>query len=161
MTNYFMRYFNNIPLFLFIAFGICSCTSSKKLIEQSRTEFGRIKIYAVNSPDNKYSIIKLYAEIDSNGIKRYYSFYSKGIIMTDERAKNLSYNVLFKQLPNNFDGNIYQRFSKFDTLVFDKVEMLLKRSEYSHLKSVKGSNGYEIEVYYLHGFPKDRKFQPL
>lgn len=156
-----MRHIVNTFPFLFIAFGIFSCISNKKLIEKSRTEFGRIKFYVINSPNDKSSIIPLYADVDSNGIRRYYSFYPKGIVMTDERAKNLSYTVLFKQLPDNFDNNAYHRFSKLDTLVFDKADVLFGSSEYSHLKSLKGATGYAIEVYYLHGFPKSRKFQPL
>jgi|GEM_PF-1490023 hypothetical protein len=156
-----MPQFVNTLLFVFFAFNICSCTSNKKLIGKSRTEFGKIKFFVVNSPNDKSSVSKLYADVDSNGIRRYYSFYPEGIMMTDERAKNRSYNVLFKQLPDNFDSNVYHSFSKLDTLVFDKAERLLESSEYSHLKSVKGATGYEIEIYYLHGFPKNKKFVPL
>jgi hypothetical protein len=156
-----MRHFLNTLTFFCIAFGICSCTSNKKLIGKSRTEFGRIKYYAVNSSNDKSSAIKLYADVDSNGIRRYYSFYPKGIVMTDERAKNLSYTVLFKQLPDHFDSNAYHGFSELDTLVFYKAETLLENPDYSHLKSPKGATGYEIEVYYLHGFPKNKRFVPL
>ena len=156
-----MRHFINTLSFLFILFGMCSCTSNKKLIEKSRTDFGKIKFYAVNSSNDNSSIDKLYAAVNSNGIRRYYSFYPKGIVMTDEKEKNVSYTVLFKQLPNNFDSNAYHRFSKLDTLVFDKAETFLESSQYSQLKSVKGATGYEIEVYYLHGFPKNKKFVPL
>jgi hypothetical protein len=156
-----MRHFLITLTFLFIVFGVCSCTSNKKLIEKSQTEFGSIKFYAVKSPNDKSSVIKLYADVDSNGIRRFYSFYPKGIVMTDERAKNLSYAVLFKPLPDIFDSNAFRRFSKLDTFVFDKAETVLKSSEYFHLKSAKGATGYEVEVYYLHGFPKNGKFHPL
>lgn len=156
-----MHHLTNILLFLLVTFSICSCASNRKLIEKSQTEYGRIKFYAVKSPNDTSSIIKLYADVDSNGTRRYYSFYPKGIVMTDERAKNASYTVLFKQLPDNFDSNVYNHFSKLDTLVFDKAEVLLENPDYSHLKSPKGATGYEIEIYYLHGFPKNRKFQPL
>ena len=81
--------------------------------------------------------------------------------MTDERAKVLSYTVIFKQLPDNFDSNIYQRLSRLDSLVIDKAETLLRTSEYSNFKSLKGAKGYEIEVYYMHGFPKNKRFEPL
>lgn len=155
-----MRHFVNTLPFLFSAFGLCSCAGGKNLIEKTQTEFGRIKFHAVNSPNDKSSALKLYADVDSNGIKRYYSFYPEGIVMTDERAKNLSYTVLFK-LPDSFDSNVYHRLSRLDTLVFDKAEALLESSEYSHLKSLKGATGYEIEVSYLHGFPKNKRFKPL
>jgi hypothetical protein len=156
-----MRHFLNTLPFLVMALGICSCTSNKKLIAKSWTEFGRIKFYEVKSLSDKFSLMKLYADVDNNGIRRFYSFYPKGIVMTDESAKNLSYTVLFKPLPDSFDSSSYHRFSKLDTLVLNKAETLLRISEFSHLKRIKGATGYEIEVYYLHGFPKNKRFAPL
>lgn|SRR5690348_18455973 len=156
-----MRSLLNIFAFSLIAFGTYSCTTNKKLIEKNWTEFGRIKFYQVKSPTDKSSVTKLYADVDSNGNRRFYSFYPKGIMMTDERAKNASYTVLFKRLPDNFDSNVYNHFSKLDTLVFDKAKVLLEKPDYSHLKSPNGATGYEIEIYYLHGFPKNRRFKPL
>jgi hypothetical protein len=156
-----MKLLTNILLIQLVIVSICSCASNKKMIEKSQTEFGAIKFFAVKAQGDKLSIIKLYADVDSNGIKRYYSFYPKGVVMTDERAKQLSYTVLFKQFPENFNKNNYHHFSRLDTLVFDKAEILLKSSKYSHLKSLKGANGYEIQVYYMHGFPKNKKFETL
>jgi hypothetical protein len=156
-----MRHFINILLFQFIVFSLCSCTSSKKLIGKSQTEYGRIKFYAVNAGGDKNFISKVYADVESSGVKRYYSFYPKGIMMTDERAKNLSYTVLFQQLPAKYDSNAYRSLSPLDTFVFSKSKTLMKSPKYSYLRSPEGATGYEIEVYNLHGFPKNRKFQPL
>jgi len=156
-----MRHFQNIVLLILIAWSICSCASSKKLIEKSQTEFGSIKFYAVNATTDKSYVDKVYADVDSNDVKRYYSFYPDRVVMTDERTKGISYTVSFQQLPDNYDSNIYRGFSKWDTLVFSKAKSLFKTSDYSHLKSLKGAEGYEIEVNYLHGFPKDKQFKPL
>jgi hypothetical protein len=156
-----MRHFTNIFAFLFIGFGIYSCTSSKKLIEKQQTEFGSVKFYAVNVSNDNSFVDKIYADADSNGVKRFYSFYPDRIVMTDERAKELSYTISFRNLPDNFDSNIYNRLSTWDTLVFSKVMTILKASKYSHLKRPDGATGYEIEVNYLHGFPKSKTFQPL
>lgn len=153
VTNYF--------LFILITIAVCSCSTSKKLIEKSEIEYGNIKFFETNTQGDKSSINKVYADVDSNGIKRYYSFYTDRIVMTDERAKELSYTVLYRKLPDNLDTNNYHRFSKLDTLVFDKAEKLLEVSKYSHLKRLQGSEGYEIGVNYYHGIPKNKKFEPL
>ena len=161
MKKFFKGHFLHLFLFLLSTFAIYSCTTNRKLIGKSPSEFGTINFFVVRLPTDKASFIKLYAEVNSTDVKRYYSFYSNRIMMTDERVKNLSYTVLFKQLPYEFDSNAFQRFTKLDSLVFDKAEAFLVLSEYEHFKSFKGATGFEIEVHYLHGFPKNKRFQPL
>ncbi|MCM5530520.1 hypothetical protein [Parasegetibacter sp. NRK P23] len=156
-----MRNFVKSIVFFFIFFGLYSCAINKSLIEKQQTEFGTIKFYNVNISSDKYFADKVYADSDSGGVKRFYSFYSDRILMTDEREKGLSYTIIFKKLPINFDSNIYHRLSIWDTLVFSKAAAILNASKYSNLKSSVGATGYEIKVNYLHGFPKDKKFQPL
>ena len=161
MKKFFKGHFLHLFLFLLSTFAIYSCTTNRELIGKSPTEFGTIKFFMVRLPTDKAPVIKLYAEINSTDLKRYYSFYSNRIMMTDERVKNLSYTVLFKQLPDEFNSNAFQRFTKLDSLVFDKAKAFLVLSEYEHLKSFKGATGFEIEVHYLHEFPKNKRFQPL
>jgi hypothetical protein len=156
-----MQRFTNYFIFLLISIAMCSCFTNKNLIEKSKTEFGGIKFFEIKTQGDKASISKIYADVDSSGIKRYYSFYPDKIVMTDGRAKVLSYTVINRKLPDNYDTNIYNRFSRLDTLVFVKAEKLLKNSRYSHLKKIEGAEGYEIEVNYYHGFPKNKKFEPL
>jgi hypothetical protein len=131
------------------------------LIKKSKTEFGKIKFFEIKTHGDQISTSKIYADVDSSGIKRYYSFYPDKIVMTDGRAKELSYTVVYRKLPENYNRNVYKRFSKLDTLVFAKAEKLLKTSRYAHLKKIEAAKGYEIEVNYYHGFPKDKKFEPL
>jgi hypothetical protein len=140
---------------------ICSCLTNKKLIEKSEIGYVKIKFFEINTQDDKSSISKVYAEVDSVGVKRFYSFYSDEIVMTDKRAKGRCYTVIYHKLPNNYEINTYNRFSKLDTLVFTKAEKILETSKYSHLKRLKGAEGYQIEVYYYHGFPKNKRFKPL
>jgi hypothetical protein len=143
------------------AFGIYSCASNSRLLGKSQTKYGKVKFYAVSTSGNKSFVSKIYAVVDSNGIKRYYSFYPDRIVMTDERAKGLSYTVLFQRLPNTYGSSIYRPLSPLDTLVLSQAKTFLNTTEYSHLKSPKGYTGFEIEVNYLHGFPRGRKFKPL
>jgi hypothetical protein len=131
-------------------------------VNKSRTKFGSIKFYVVNATSDRSYPEKVYAEFDSNNnVKRYYSFYPDKIVMTDERAKNLSYTVTSQKLPDSYDSNIYHRFSRLDTLIFDKAQKIIDTTKYSSLKRLTGAEGYLIEVNYYHGFPKNRKFQPL
>jgi hypothetical protein len=156
-----MRHLLNVFPFLFIAFGLYSCTSSKKLIEKQQTEFGNLKFYVDYVSRGKSEINKVYADTDSNGVKRFYSFYPDRIVMTDERVKNLSYTVSYHQLPDNLDSTIFQRLSPWDTLVFSKALTILKANKYLDLKNPQGASGYEIVINYYHGFPNKKKFKPL
>lgn len=156
-----MRHLMNIFIFLLTAFSISSCVSHSKLIGKSETDFGRIRFYLVNASDDNTSVSKVYADVDSNNIKRYYSFYPDRILMTDQRAKNLSYTVTSQKLPGNYDTNVYHRFSRLDTLVFRKAQEIIDTSTYSYLKGLQDAEGYIIEVNYYHGFPKGKKFKPL
>jgi len=83
------------------------------------------------------------------------------ILMTDQRAKNLSYTVTSQKIPDNYDTNVYHRFSRLDTFVFGKAQEIIDTSTYSYLKGLQGAEGYFIEVNYYHKFPKRKKFKPL
>lgn len=156
-----MRHFIKTIAFFFVACGLYSCASNKMLIEKQQTKFGNVKFYAVNVSSDKPFVDKVYVAADSNGVKRFYSFYPDKIVMTDERTKELSYTIIYHKLQDNFDSNIYHQLSIWDTLVLTKALTILQSSKYSHLKSPDNAKGYEIEVNYYHGFPKYKKFQPL
>jgi hypothetical protein len=157
----FMRYLTKTLVFLLSAFSISSCVSHSRLIGTSETDFGRIRFYLVDASDDNTSVSKVYANVDSNNIKKYYSFYPDKIVMRDQRAKNLSYKVTSQKIPDNYDTKVYHRFSRLDTLVFGKAKEIVDTSTYSYLKGLQGAAGYFIEVNYYHGFPKGRKFKPL
>ena len=142
-------------------FSFCSCVSNSRLIGKSETEFGRIKFYLANASVNNTPVSKIYAEVDSNNIKRYYSFYPDRIVMTDERTKNLSFTFTSQKIPDNYDANVYHRFSTLDTFVFGKAQEIIDTTTYSYLKGLQTAEGYFIEVNYYHGFPKGKKFKPL
>lgn len=147
--------------FLLTSFCLFSCSTNTHLIGKSKTEFGNVKFYSMNSSNKESSINKVYAEVNDIGIKKYYSFYPNKIIMTDERAKELSYTVLFDNLPDNYDITIYKKLSKLDSLVFEQANTFLNNPSYLHFKRPEGAKGYLIEVNYYHGYPKNKKFGPL
>lgn len=157
----FMRLLINAFLFFLSALGIFGCSGNRKLISRIHAEFGIIKFYVVNASNNNTNAEKVYADVDSNRVKKFYSFYPDRIIMTDERAKNLSYTVTFQELPENYDTRVYHRFSRLDSIVFDQAKTFIDSSKYLNLKWLQGAEGYIIEVNYYHGFPKKKKYLPL
>jgi hypothetical protein len=156
-----MRDLINSLLILLIAFCLCSCASGGKLLSKNQTPYGSIKFYAVPSSTDKSAISKVYADVDSNGTKMYYSFYPDRIVKTEQKAKQLSYTVSYDKLPDNYNSNIYCQFSPLDTLVLSRADALFQTLNYSSLKKSKGAEAFTIEVNYYHGWPKNKKFQPL
>lgn len=144
-----------------IIVSLLSCSANKRLIGKSQTEYGKVNFYEINSSDDKSHVTKVYADVNNGGIKRYYSFYPDKILMTEEKAKQLSYTILFNNLPDNYDKSDYNQLSRLDTIVFEQAEIFLNSSKYSHLKKPQGAKGYEIEINYYHGFPRNRIFRPL
>ena len=114
------------------SFSVSSCANNIRLIGKTQTEYGRIKFYSVNGSGDSISVGKIYADVDSINIKRYNSFYPDRIVMTGERAKGLTYTVLFQQLPGNYDSNFYHQLSPFDTLVLSQATIFLNTTKYSY-----------------------------
>ncbi|GAO41774.1 hypothetical protein FPE01S_01_07880 [Flavihumibacter petaseus NBRC 106054] len=125
------------------------------------TEYGKVKFYSISATRHGTTVDKVYADVDSSNVKRYFSFYPDRIVMTDEREKGLSYTILFRELPGSYDTTIFHQLSFLDKLVLSQARLLLNTTEFAHLKNPKGATCFEIEVNYLHGFPKHRKFKPL
>jgi hypothetical protein len=105
--------------------------------------------------------MKLVAKADSNGITKYYSFYSDRIIMASETQKQLSNSVVFENIRGNETVGIFRELTPLDTFVFSKSNKYLNSPEFAHLRKPLGAKGFVTEVYYYHGYPKNRKFQPL
>jgi hypothetical protein len=140
---------------------MCSCAGRGKLIGKGKTSYGKIKFYGVHSIKDKPKVDMVYADVDSNGLKMYYSFYPNNIVKTVDSAKVLSYTAFYGKLPENYDKNIFQKFTHLDSLVLKKADTLFGSLGYKHLKKWAGAEAFIIEVNYYHGWPKHRKFQPL
>ena len=146
-----------LPIIFISLFG---CSSTVKLIDKSQTKYGDIKFYSEKVTKDNSSIKRIYASVKTADSKSYYSFYPDKIVKTTDTAKTLNYTVFFGQLPENYDSNIYQRFSHLDSLVLTKGDKLLDSLRLDNFKTSKGADGFQIEVNYYHGFPKNKKFRP-
>lgn len=54
----------------------------------------------------------------------------------------------------------YQKLSKLDSVVLSKSDKILDSLKWNDFKRWNGATGFEIEVVYYHGFPKNGKFEP-
>ena len=146
-----------LPTIFISLFG---CSSTIKLIDKSQTKYGDIKFYSEKVTKNNSSIKRIYASVKTADSKSYYSFYPDKIVKTTDTAKGLIYTVFYGQIQANFDSNIYQRFSYLDSTVLIKGDNLLDSLGLDNFKSSKGAEGFQIEVNYYHGYPKNKKFRP-
>ena len=137
-----------------------ACSSNVKLIQKSETKYGKIKFYIEKQTKDNTDIKRIYASVDSNNNKNYYSFYHDRIVRITENAKTLTYIAFYGQLPTNYNANIYQKFSSLDSLVLIKGDRLLGSLGLKNFKRSTFAEAYQIEVSYYHGYPKNKKFQP-
>jgi hypothetical protein len=85
-----------------------SCATKGKLIDKSHTQFGKIKFYSVNAKWGDSTIKKVYADIDSNGTRIFYSFYPDIVLKPEEVAKQIGYRLFFNKLPGNYNSDHFR-----------------------------------------------------
>jgi hypothetical protein len=139
---------------------IFACSGNIHLVEKTKTTYGRIKFYSEKTSKNEKRIKRIYASINRNGHRSYYSFYAGKIVKTTDIAKTLTYTVIYENLPKNYDTTLYQKLSSLDSFVLIQGDNLLDSLGLSNFKKSKGAQGYLIEINYYHGYPKRKKFKP-
>ena len=147
-------------ILLAISISLFACSTNVKLIDKSRTKDSDVKFYSEKNSKKNPSIKRIYASVKTADNNSYYSFYPDKIVKTTDTAKALIYTIFYGQLPKNYDSNIYQRFSHLDSFVLIKGDKLLDSLGLDDFKTSKGAEGFQIEVNYYHGFPKNKKFRP-
>jgi hypothetical protein len=155
-------------LLLFLIFLVVSCSTQKGLIKREKTEFGTVKYYVQTELKND-NYVKTKPN-DLNDEKRivikvadsiYYSLYSDGINKRTKKDKNSVYRLFYGEILNKKDAQIaYQKLSELDSLILSKSDKILDSLKWNNFKRWKGTTGFEIEVVYYHGFPKNAKFEP-
>lgn len=143
-----------------ISTSLVACSTNVKLIDKSRTKYGDIRFYSEKTSKNNSSIKRIYASVRTDDNKTYYSFNPDKIVKTTDTAKTLIYTVFYGQLQKSYDRHMYQRFSSLDSLVLTRGDKLLDSLRLQNFKTSRGTEGFQIEVNYYHGFPKNKKFRP-
>ncbi len=155
-----MRTFLKYVISISFSVLLFSCSNNVKLIEKTHTNFGTIKFYKERNTKQDTSIKRIYAEVKTSDSKSYYSFYPSDIVKITDSAKVLKFRVVNEKLPDNYDMNIYQKFSFVDSFVLNRGEILLEALGLNWFKRLNGAGFFAITVYYLHGYPKYQKFKP-
>ncbi len=140
--------------------SLFACSTNVKLIDKSWTKYGGIKFYSEKTSKTNSSIKRIYSSVKTDDNRSYYSFYPDKIVKTTDTAKTLIYTVFYGQLQTSYDRHIYQRFSFLDSIMLTKGDNLLDSLGLHNFKTSEGAEGFQIEVNYYHGFPKNKKFRP-
>jgi hypothetical protein len=139
--------------------SLFGCTGTIKMIDKFRTQEGTIRFYVDKKEKNKPDVKGLYASVNNKGTRIYYRFCDNEIVMTTEKAKQLTYTVYHGQLPINYDSNIYKTYSHLDLVVLTRGDKLLDSLRLDNFKRTLGSEAYQIDVNYYHGYPKRKRFR--
>lgn len=155
----FMHYKFKHFLFLFILFSLAGCSGTVKLIDKFSTKDGRVKMYIEYKEKNKPDVKRLYASVNSHRTRIYYNFCSEEIVMTTEKAKQLTFTVFHGPLPLQYDTNAYRMYSTLDLTVLQRADKHLDSLALTNFKRSAGSEAYQIDVNYYHGYPKGKVFR--
>jgi hypothetical protein len=118
-----------------------------------------VRFYTSQLLNNKDSIARIYAALDSSGYKIYYNFYPNSILKRMETEKQTYYTAYYGKLPENYDSHIYVKFNSIDSAILAQGDMLIDSLHYN-LKKSNGADAYISEIAYYHGWPKNKKFKP-
>jgi hypothetical protein len=153
-----MYYKFGLFLSMIILFSLSGCRGTVKLIDKYRTEEGAVRFYIENKEKSKSDVKRLYASVNNRRTRIYYNFCSEEIVMTTEKAKQLTYTVFHGQLPINYDTNVYRKYSNLDLVILTRGDKLLDSLGLDNFKKTHGTEAYQIEVNYYHGYPKGKRF---
>jgi hypothetical protein len=138
---------------------LASCRGAIKLIDKHQTPDGTVRFYIESIERNKSDVKGIYASVNNRGTRIYYRFCPEEIVMTTEKAKQLTYIVYHEKLLTNYDSNIYKKYSPLDSIVLTRGDKLLDSLGLENFKKAFNSEAYQIQVNYYHGYPKWKKIR--
>ena len=148
-----MRSFFN--LFISFIFLISGCTSSR-LLSKANSNGCTIKFFIERNEKSPEVVDKIYALVDSAGTQSYVSFYPDKILKV-----NGSENLIFTAVARNNTGVWgFQPLTTLDSIV---MKMAAHHQDALSLQWLRLNSvlGYQAEVNYYHGRPKNYKLKPL
>jgi hypothetical protein len=154
-----MYYKVGLVLSMAILAFLTSCRGTIEVVGKYRTQEGTIRFYMEKEDKGKPDVKALYASVNDKGARMYYKFCVGEIVMTTENAKQLTYTVYHGQLPTNYDTTIYKKYSHLDSVVLTRGDRLLDSLRLNNFKRTFGSEAYQIDVNYYHGYPKGKKLR--
>ncbi len=123
-------------IFIFL---LLSCSNTSKLVYKTKANGNRIRFFQRTLTNNKKNLSDFYAQVDSENVKIYYSFFSNDINKTYDNDNNVRYILTSAKQPMS-------PLTIIDSLVLTKADILMDSLNYKDLKRTKGAAGYDIEV---------------
>lgn len=140
---------------LIIVFELFSCSTDKKLLQKTEVLNEKVKFYSLAEKGNRSKIKKIYADVDSAGHKSFYSFYPNSLLVTTDISPQTMLTLVYA------DAEGYKPFTTFDSLIVEQANKLFASRGFDSFMVRNGAVGFQEEIYFLHGWPKGKKLQPL
>jgi len=122
-----------------LIFLLLACSNTSKLLYKTKTEGNRIRFFQTSATENKKNLSAFYAQVDSDNVRIYYSFFNNDINKTYDNDDNVRYILTSSKQPMS-------PLTTIDSLVLTKADRLMDSLNYKNLKKTKGATGYDIEV---------------
>jgi hypothetical protein len=122
-----------------LIFHLLSCSNTSKLVCKTKADGNRIRFFQTSLTKSKKNLGDFYAQVDSDNVRIYYSFFSNDINKTYDNDDNVRYILTSSKQPMS-------PLTTIDRLVLTKADRLMDSLNYKDLKRTKGATGYDIEV---------------
>jgi hypothetical protein len=116
-----------------------SCTNTSQLVCKEKAGGNRIRFFKNRLTKPKKNLSNFYAQVDSENVKIYYTFFSTEINKTYGNDDNARYVLTSNKQPMS-------PLTEIDSVVLAKADTLMDSLNYEDLKRAKGATGYEIEI---------------
>ena len=122
-----------------LIFLLLACSNTSKFLYKTKAEGNRIRFFQTSATENKKNLSAFYAQVDSDNVRIYYSFFNNDINKTYDNDDNVRYILTSSKQPMS-------PLTTIDSLVLTKADRLMDSLNYKNLKKTKGATGYDIEV---------------
>lgn len=122
-----------------LIFLLLSCSNTSKLVYKTKAEGNGIRFFQNSLTKPKKNLSNFYAQVDSDNVKIYYTFFSNDINKTYDNDENIRYILTSGKQPMS-------PLTTIDSFVLTKADRLMDSLSYKDLKRTKGATGYDIEV---------------
>jgi hypothetical protein len=131
------------------------CTTGKRLLQKAVVLNEPVKFYSLTNSDNRSQIKKIIADVDSAGYKYYYSFYPGTLILTTQYSPQTKLELAYA-------GTVgFRPFTQLDSLIVAEANKIFASNSLDSFKVYTKGAGFQEEIYFIHGWPKGRRFRPL
>ncbi len=122
-----------------LVFLLLSCSNTSKLVCKTKADGNRIRFFQTSLTKSKKNLSNFYAQVDSDNVRIYYSFFNNDINKTYDNDNNIRYILTSSKQPMS-------PLTTIDSFVLTKADRLMDSLSYKDLKRTKGATGYDIEV---------------